>query len=141
MLPFLFLVFKSLDLITRQITFVYKNIRNILSLLGLGVRHLDQRLLNWRGGTGIGEGGGGGGGVEGPTIPLLSINFLQIPVSLSLGARGFFFSFRDDRILRQSREGATSNSALGSLSLSREGESEKTSSIQAKCPFDSKKSI
>ena len=97
--------------------------------------------MDWWGGTG-GRRGKGGGGVGGPTITLLNINFLQILVSLSLGARGFFFcSFRDDRIQRQSREGATSNSALGSLSLSREGESEKTSSFQAKRPFDSKKSI
>ena len=62
--------------------------------------------------------------------PTSQPKFLQIPVSLSLGARGFFLAFRDDRIQRQSREGETSNSALGCLRLSREGESEKTSGIQ-----------
>ena len=40
-----------------------------------------------------GEGEGKGeGGVGGPTITLLNINFLQILMSLSLGARGFFFA-------------------------------------------------
>ena len=98
--------------------------------------------MDWWGGTGGKERERGRGGWRTYNYPSQH-KFSSNPSVPFLGCQRVFFfgSFRGDRIQRQSREGATSNSALGSLSLSREGESEKTSSIQAKRPFDSKKSI